>query len=109
MGIIGPGKVIQDIAADEPGIVNLGGGQVSLTAQPFYRLGVNPEAAAGFYHVEIVIQEYHCNPNKYCFIKAIITLISPFVKSLDLLGQKKGQNSIDWNRTYVLLCLCLII
>jgi hypothetical protein len=74
--VIGSGKVIKSLLGNQPGIMNLGGRQISLPAQPLHRLRVYPEAVPYLYHIIIVIKRGH--NSKYYFIKAILTpLIAP--------------------------------
>ena len=55
--------------------------QIALAAQPFHRLRMDFESAAGLYHVKIIVPRLHrLRSDKYCFIKAILTPESAFVK-----------------------------
>ena len=44
--IIRPGKVVQDVPVNEPGIMELIGRDVSLAAEPLYRLRVDSKTVA---------------------------------------------------------------
>jgi hypothetical protein len=58
-GIVGAGEIVQDIFVDEPGIMELDGGQVPLTAKPLDCFRVDPEPAAGLDDVQIIVQDRH--------------------------------------------------
>jgi hypothetical protein len=73
---IGSGKIIQNIPANQPRIMNLNRRYISLSAQPFNRLRMNLETPAGFYYIIIIIKR--CHNIKYYFVKTIIIQVKIF-------------------------------